>query len=260
MPQHTTDDGCHLVYTTSGDAALPPLLLINALGTDRGLWAAQIDALSTHHRVIAYDARGHGASDAPAGPYSVERLGGDARSLLDRLGVDRADVCGVSIGGLTALWLAVHAADRVRQLVLANTAARIGSVELWTERMRMAGSQGLESLADPTMARWFTPAFREASADTVARFRATLLRLSVDGYVSCCAALRDGDLRHEASRVGVRTLVVAGRHDVATPPSDATFLAGAIPGATLVELDAAHLANVEQAAAFTAAVGQFLRS
>ena len=260
MPHHTTDDGCRLAYALCGPDTAPPLVLSNSLGTDRGLWAAQIEAFSRRHRVLVYDTRGHGASDAPAGPYSLDRLGRDVLSLMDHAGLVQADLAGVSIGGLTALWLGVHAPARVRRLVLANTAARIASVAFWTDRMRLVGSEGLTALADLTMERWFTAAFRAAQPDTVAQMRATLIAVPVAGYLGCCAALRDADLQAEAGRVAAPTLVVTGTQDVATPPAGGVWLAGTIPGARHMELDAAHLSNVECAAAFTAAVLAFLGS
>lgn len=254
----TTDDGCRLAYALSGPDGAPPLVLSNSLGTDRSLWDAQVEAFAASHRLLRYDTRGHGASDAPRGDYSLRRLGDDLLAVMDHAGVARADVCGVSIGGLTALWLGVHAPGRVRRLVLANTAARVGSEAFWAGRMRVAREQGLGAIADVTMERWFTPAFRAARPDLVARMRATLLEVPPAGYLGCCAALRDADLHGDAGRVGAPCLVVAGRHDVATPPPAGEWLAATIPGARLITFDAAHLANVECAAAFTAAVDQFL--
>jgi 3-oxoadipate enol-lactonase len=258
MAEHTTDDGCRLAYEVTGPASAPVLVLSNSLGTDRTLWDRQIDRLTAHFRVLRYDARGHGASDAPAGDYTIDRLGRDVVSLLDAAGVARASVCGVSIGGLTALWLGIHAADRVERLVLANTAARIGSTTMWEERTRLVRESGLETLATATMARWFTPAFIEAEPATIARMSSTISRMSPAGYLGCCAALRDADLRAAATHVRSPCLVVTGRVDVATPPDAGAWLAATIPGAQLVEFDAAHLSNVECAEAFTDAVLTFL--
>jgi len=258
VPYHTTDDGCRLAYDVSGPATAPVLVLSNSLGTDRTLWEPQVSAFARTHHVVRYDTRGHGASDAPAGDYDLARLGRDVLSLLDGLGVARADVCGISIGGLTALWLAVHAADRVDRLVLANTAARIGSPSLWLERMQSVRADGLAALAGPTMARWFTAGFRAASPETIARLTATLTAISPTGYLGGCAALRDADLTALVPRVSSPCLVVTGRHDVATPPDAGVWLAASIPGARLVEFDAAHLSNLECAAAFTEVVSAFL--
>ena len=258
MPHHTTDDGCRIAYALSGPLDGPPLVLSNSLGTDRGLWAGQIDALSQRRRVLSYDTRGHGASDAPPGDYSVDRLARDVVSLLDQVGIARADLAGVSIGGITGIWLGVHAPDRVRRLVLANTGARIVTVEFWSDRMQLVAAEGLTALADATMERWFTPGFRAAQPATVARMRATLLSTAVSGYLGCCAALRDADLRAEVARVVAPTLVVTGAHDRSTPPADGLWLADTIAGAHHVEFDAAHLTNVECASAFTDAVQAFL--
>jgi 3-oxoadipate enol-lactonase len=258
MPVHITDDGCRLAYALAGPDEAPGVVLSNSLGTDRGLWDPQIDALSRRYRVLRYDTRGHGASDAPPGDYTLARLGRDVLSLMDGAGMARAHVAGVSIGGLTALWLGVHAPSRVQRLVLANTAARIGSVASWTERMRLVQAEELASLGDVTMERWFTAAFRAAQPATVARIRATLLGTPVAGYLGCCAALRDADLRADLNRVGAPSLVITGTHDPATPAADGAWLAGTIAGGALVELDAAHLSNIERAEAFTDAVLTFL--
>ena len=156
MPLHTTDDGCRLHYLLAGPEHAPAVVLSNSLGTNLGLWDGQIDRLAGHYRVLRYDTRGHGASDAPSGDYSLERLGRDALSLMDHAGFSRAHVGGVSLGGVTALWLGVHAPDRVHRLVLANTAARIGSAASWDERMRLVESGGPAAIAEMTMERWFT--------------------------------------------------------------------------------------------------------
>lgn len=260
MSTHTTDDGCRIAYEVAGPAAAPPLVLSHSLGNNRGLWDAQIDALSRSFRVLRYDTRGHGASDAPPGDYSLERLGRDVLSLMDRAGMASAHVCGVSIGGITTLWLGIHAPDRVRRLVLANTGARLGSLAMWDERMQQVKAGGVASLADATMGRCFTAAFRAAHPEIVARIRATFVSTSATGYLGCCAALRDADLRADAARVRAPSLVITGAHDPSTPPALGERIAAAIPGATLVQLESAHLSNVECAAAFTEAIVQFLSS
>lgn len=258
MPHHTTDDGCRLAYELTGPETATALVLSNSLGTDRSLWDRQVIAFAERYRVLRYDTRGHGASAAPAGDYTIDRLGRDVLSLMDEAGLRQAHVCGVSIGGLTTLWLGIHAPDRVLRLVLANTAARVGSLEFWTERMRLVRTEGLEALAEVTMQRWFSERFRTADPAMIARMRATMLRVPAAGYLGCCAALRDADLRELAPRVQAPALVVTGAADVATPPAAGEALAAAIPGARLLALEAAHLANVEQAPAFTAAVLAFL--
>ena len=135
MTHQVASDGATISYAVDGDPAAPALLLINSIGSTREMWARQLPAFSTRHRVIRYDARGHGESSVPVGPYTIEQLGLDALAILDDVGVDAADVCGISLGGMTAQWLGLNAPDRVNSLVLANTAARIGTVESWTERI-----------------------------------------------------------------------------------------------------------------------------
>jgi 3-oxoadipate enol-lactonase len=190
----------------------------------------------------------------------LSRLGRDVLSLMDHVAMARAHLGGISLGGITALWLAVHAPDRVHRLLLANTAARIGSTESWVERMQLVANGGLAAIADATMERWFTRGFREAQPATVAGIRAMLLAVPAAGYLGCCAALRDADLRPRTGQVRLPTLVITGTHDPATPPEDGRWLAGTIPAATLVEFDAAHLTNVECAAAFGDALAGFLAS
>ena len=170
----------------------------------------------------------------------------------------RAHVCGVSLGGLTALWLARYALQRVGRIVCANTGARVGTRELWRQRIQAARERGMPALAEATLQRWFTERFRRSVPATVERFRSMISACSVTGYTGCCAVLRDADLRDEIHRIAAPTLVVTGTHDQATPPSLGEGIRTAVAGARVVELDAAHIANVEQPGAFNAAVMEFL--
>jgi len=249
----TTDDGCRL-NVIPGLPGTVPMVLSNSLGTDRSLWDSQVEPFSRVHSVWRYDTRGHVNSGAPEGEYSIERLGRDLLTVIDATGASRVDLCGVSIGGITALWVALQAPDRVRRLVLANTAAKIGDESIWSARIATARTQGLGALADATMTRWFTPEFRAAKPDVIERFHSTISRTNARGYAGCCAALRDADLRPLASRVACPTLVVVGRHDPATPPEQGRWLADQISGAQLAEFDTAHLSNVERPDEFNAAV------
>lgn len=253
----TTEDGVRL-QAIPGRPGGVPLVLSNSLGTDTGLWRRQVDALARSHSVWCYDTRGHGQSNVPAGDYSLDRLGKDLLAVIDATGAERADICGISIGGLTALWAALYAPHRVRRVILANTAARIGNDSLWAERIRAARTGGMRGLAEASMVRWFTEGFRAQHPDVVEGLRKTFEATSVDGYVGCCAALRDADLRPLAARVACPTLVVTGRHDPSTPPADGQWLGDQIRGARVVDLDAAHLSNVERAEDFNAAVRDFI--
>lgn len=252
------NDGCALAYRMDGPAAGPALLLSNSLGSTVDMWADQVGPLASRFRVIRYDTRGHGESDAPRGDYSIDQLGRDALAVLDAAGVERAHVCGLSLGGVTGMWLGVYAAGRVQSLVLASTAARIGTVAMWNERIRQVRTGGTESIADAVMARWFTEGFRKTRPDTVSTYRAILASCFPDGYAGCCAALRDADLREDILQITAPTLVIAGESDPATPPTDGEAIRSRINGARLVTLDASHLANVEQPEAFNENVLTFI--
>jgi 3-oxoadipate enol-lactonase len=253
-----TADGCRLWYDVSGSADAPAVLLSHSLGATADLWAPQIEPLARHFCVIRYDTRGHGRSAAQGDAFTLDRLGRDALAVLDAVGASRAHVCGISIGGMTAMWLAINAPERVKRIVAANTAARIGTTELWESRISEARSAGLGGLADGSMARWFTDAYRAAHADTVSRFRRGMTSCAVDGYVGCAAALRDADLRDHVAAIAAPTLIITGSHDPSTPPEAGRWLAQHIENSRLLELPSAHISNVEQAAAFTRAVVGFL--
>lgn len=240
---------CALAHELDGPADGPPLLLGPSLGTTRAMWDPQVAALSAGHRLVRYDARGHGASPAPPGPYELADLGGDVLALLDALEIERASFAGVSLGAMTAMWLAIHAPERVDRLVLCCTSAHMPPPERWYERIasvRAAGS--VAAVAEGVVERWFTPGFAEREPATVAGYVAMLAGAPPDGYVACCEAIARMDLRDDLARIGAPTLVVAGADDLATPREHTELIAATIPGARLaVVADAAHLAPVEQA-------------
>jgi len=250
--------GARIHYRIDGPDNGPPVLLSNALGTTLDMWSAQVEQLQSRFRLIRYDTRGHGRSSSPGGEYSLEELGEDAMHVLDAAGVEDAHMCGLSLGGLTAMWLAVFQPLRVRALVVADTAARIGTTERWIERAEKARVEGMSAIADLTMNNWFTAAYREREPATVARFQRMVAACNPDGYIGCCSALRDADVRDVITRVRASTLVIAGNHDPSTPVADAELIVDRIPDATLLTFDAAHLANVEAAESFTRHLETFL--
>lgn len=245
-------------YDLDGPADKPVLVLSNSLGTDLSMWAPQLHPFARQFRVLRYDTRGHGESTGTPGPYTVEQLGRDVIALLDALKIERANFCGISMGGATGLWLATHAPQRLRKLAACNTAARFGTPEVWNKRIELVRNGGMSAVAQGSTERWFTAAFRTRAPGTVEGMRQTLLRLSPAGYIACCEAIRDVDQRESIATISVPTLVVAGTHDLPTPPADGRFLAERIPGARYAELDAAHLSNIEASQAFTDAVLKFL--
>ena len=260
MDHQVQSGNATISYETEGPLDGPPLLLINSIASTRELWARQMPALSGRYRVVRYDARGHGESSAPSGDYTIEQLGRDAIAILDDAGIAAAHVCGISLGGLTAQWLGVHAADRVTSLVLANTGARIGSTESWAERIALVREKGMTTVADITIPRWFSTEFQERDPETVHAFRAMIKACPADGYLGCCAALRDTDLREAIAAINCPTLVIASTADAATPAEGLAFIRDRIPGAQMVTVESRHMSNIECAEQFTAALLDFLDS
>lgn len=254
----TTGDGCTLSYRFDGPTDAPVLLLSNSLGTTMEMWAGQVAALAGHARVLRYDQRGHGASDAPAGAYSLDRLGRDVIELLDALDLDTVDFCGLSLGGMVGQWLGVRAPQRLRRLILANTSSYMGPPSAWDARVALVHSGGMAPLAEASVARWFTPAFAASAPEAIAPITAMLAMTSAQGYAGCCAAIRDMDLRRSVSLIEAETLVIGGTLDPATPPADSVALQQSIGGAQRVMLEAAHLSNVERSDEFTGACLRFL--
>ncbi|MFC5862526.1 3-oxoadipate enol-lactonase [Acidicapsa dinghuensis] len=247
-----------LRYELEGSDASPVLVLSNSLGVSLEMWDSQMTAFAKHFRVLRYDTRGLGGSSVPVGPYLVDQLGGDVLNLLDSLEIKEALFCGVSMGGQIGQWLGIHAPDRIRRIVVASTAAKIGTDESWNARIATVQSEGLAPVIPGTVERWFTADFRARSFGSVAIVENMLRSVSPEGYAANCAAVRDADFRDELHRIKAPTLVISGKHDVSTTIDDGRFLADEIPHAHFVELDAAHLCNVEAVDAFNEAATEFL--
>jgi 3-oxoadipate enol-lactonase len=245
-------------YALSGPAGAPALVLSNSLGTNFSMWDPELPAFEKHLRILRYDTRGHGQSSVTPGPYRIEQLGRDVLHILDRLSLERVHFCGLSLGGMTGMWIGINAPERLQKLILCNTAARIGSAETWNARIEAVRKSGMKSVAPAVIERWFTPAFRAAAPETIAQTQRMMEASPPEGYVACCAAIRDMDQREAISSINAPTLVIAGAQDAATPPADGQFLAGKIRGARYVELPTAHLSNVEAAAQFSSEVLHFL--
>ena len=258
MPQPLIIDGTPLHFRTDGDPAHPCLVLCNSLGTDLSMWDAQADALASRLFVVRIDTRGHGQSGTGDAPFGIDRLGLDVIALLDHLQVERAAFCGISMGGLVGQWLGIHQPQRLNALVLANTAARIGSVEGWQARAALVRSEGMNAVADGAAARWFTPPFIEREKAAVARMVDTLRAQDANGYAACCEALAQADLRAGVAAITAPTLVIAGEHDPVTTVADGRWLQQQIAGASLATVAASHISNVEQPQQFTSLLHAFL--
>lgn len=253
-------DDVRLHYELSGQSGAPVLVLSNSLGTDLSMWAPQLSDFLRHFQLLRYDGRGHGQSSTPVGPYNIGQLGADVIALLDYLHIDRASFCGISMGGMVAQWLGLYAADRISRLVLANTAAKIGTFESWNTRIEFVRSQGIEAVIPAILERWYTPEFSALTPEMIEQTRAMLASTSVAGYIACCAAVRDADYRTAVSNISIPALILCGTYDSVTPPVDGHFLQQHIPGSKYLELKAAHLSSVEAASDFNSAVLQFLLS
>ncbi len=230
-----------------GPADAPAVVLSNSLGSTLGMWDRQMAALTPHFRVIRYDLRGHGASPVPPGPYDIADLGADVLALLDGLGVDRAHVGGISIGGQIGMWLAANAPDRVDRLILCCTSPRFEPPEAWAARAATVRAEGTASIADAVVARWFTPAFAAEFPGLVREMRDMIANTPADGYAACCGVVERTDLRPSLTSIQAPTLVIAGAEDPAAPPEQAERIAGAVPCSRVAVVEhAAHLANVER--------------
>lgn len=251
-------DGARLYWRLDGAADKPALLLLNSIGTDMGLWDAVVPLLTPQFRVLRMDARGHGASDAPAGDYSLDLLAGDALAVMDAAGIETAAVCGLSLGGMVAMTLALNAPKRVSALVCACTSARMDP-DIWRARIETVRAHGTAAIAEAALQRFFAPDFALAHPDVVATARTALLAMSADGYAGCAAAIRDMDLADRLAAIAAPTLVISGAKDVSTPfEGHGALIAAAISGARTVTLDTAHLACVEAPGALAGAVRNFL--
>ena len=254
-----TIEGVPFAVRVDGPETAPALLLSNSLSSDLSMWDDQVPRWSRQFRVVRYDQRGHGQTPAPPGPYTMERLARDSVAVLDHLGIARAHFCGLSLGGMVGMWLLAHARERIDRAVLSNTSPYMGPVDLWEGRIALAREGGMEATVEPTVKRWFPEAFHARAPATVERVRAMIRRTSVAGYIGCCEAIRDMDQRESIRTISTPTLVIIGANDPATTTEAGRAIQAAIPGATLAVLDAAHISNIEQPAAFTATVEAFLR-
>jgi len=250
-------DGARIYWRCDGREDRPTLLLGNSIGTDHSLWDSIVPDLARSYRVLRFDMRGHGASDAPAGDYTIERLARDALAVAAAAGAMRFSYAGISLGGMVGIWLGVHAAARVERLALCNTAAYLPP-EAWATRIAAVRGGGMGAIVDMVMGRFFSPAFVARGDARFATVRRTFLSLAPEGYIGCCAAIRDMDQRAALPLIKSATLVVAGALDQATPPSHGRAIAEKIAGAQYVELPCSHLPHFEARAEYVACLLDFL--
>ena len=250
--------GFQINVKVEGPESAPALMLSNSIAADLSMWDPQAAEFAKRFRLIRYDRRGHGKSGVPKAPYTMEAMGRDVLAVLDSLRVKTITWCGLSMGGMVGQWLGANAPERIDNLVLCNTHYYYADKQPWDDRIKAATEKGMAALAAPFMERWFTKEFRDANPQAIAKMKAVFAATPVEGFVGCCAAGRDMDHRELLGRIKAPTLVIAGRHDMATPLGANEEICARIPGASIAVLDAAHISNLAQPQAFTRTVLEFL--
>jgi 3-oxoadipate enol-lactonase len=255
MP-HASINGIQLYHEVDGPGDGTPILMSNSLASNLTMWDLQVEPLEMEgFKVIRYDSRGHGQSDAPEGAYSIEMLADDAAGLLDHLDIASAHYCGLSKGGMVGQMLGVRHPGRIKTLTLADTAAFMPAKDMWEQRIATVSEGGLEAVVDGTVDRWFTHPGQQRIPDEVEKVRAMILATPPAGFIGCCRAIMAMDMRPTNPTIDKPTLVICGEEDTGTTPEQAKDIADAIPGATLELIPhAAHLSNIEQPVAFTNAL------
>jgi 3-oxoadipate enol-lactonase len=248
-------NGAVLHYHLQGPESAPVLMFSNGLGTTTAMWQAQLEPLEHKFRILRSDTRGHGHSSVTHGPYTVELLANDLLALASALRIDKFHFCGISMGGQIGQWIVHNSPARLNSMTVANTALRIGTEDAWNSRIAKVKSEGMISVVAGVTGRWFTPEFAAKSPEIVVKLRTSFLGIDPAGYSACCAAVRDANFLDvkPAPRLPP-VLVISGAHDLATPPADGKRLADSLPGAKYIEVDAAHLSNVEAHSQFTDAL------
>jgi 3-oxoadipate enol-lactonase len=238
-----------LHHREDGRSEGPVLLMGGSLGTSLAMWDPQVRSLGEQRRLVRFDQRGHGSSPVPVGPYTIAELGEDVLALMDRLQIERADYCGVSIGGMVGQWLAIHAPDRIGRLIVICSSPDTLNPDAFRDRARaVRAANATEPIADAVVANWFTDGYAASHPEVVSRHRQMIVDTPVEGYASCCEAVAAHDVAADLGRVGAATLVIAGAQDRAIPASQGERIAAAIPGARYELIDpASHLASAERA-------------
>jgi 3-oxoadipate enol-lactonase len=252
-------DGLTMHYRVHGPDNGPVLAFSNSLGTDARIWDGVIERMASKYRIVSYDQRGHGLSDAPSGPYKLDDHVDDLANLLDHLGVKTLALCGVSVGGQIAQRFATKYQSRLRGLVLCDTAAKIGDASMWEKRIAAIEAEGIASIATAVLERWFGRDYREQHPAEYAGWRNMLERMPAQGYIATCQAIRDADLSGEVGSIVLPTLVLAGSEDLSTPPDIVRKTAALLPNARFEIIEnAGHIPSIEQPDALAALIQHYL--
>jgi 3-oxoadipate enol-lactonase len=251
-------DGYRIHYEWAGAKDGPVLMLSHSLGAHRGMWSDQVQALGAHARLLLYDHPGHGRSTIRPTKGCIADYGRDVLALLDALKIEKLSFCGLSLGGMVGLWLASQAGGRLERVVLCDTTAKIEDTRLLRGRLDEIRADGIESICESVLEKWFTPRFRQCEPDRVAQARQMLLTTSGDAYAMTAEVVCDLDLREELKHIAASTLVIYGSEDLATPPAWNLAICEGIRGAEALSVPGGHLSNIESAEEFSAAVLRFV--
>lgn len=259
MAQKIRANGIQMTYRFDGPEDRPVVMLSNSLMSNHTMWDPQIDVLTENYRVLRYDTRGHGTTDAPVGPYSIQLLAEDAVALMDALKIDSVHFAGLSMGGMIAQYLGANYPDRVQSLLLCDTASEMPTLEMWNDRISTAHKDGIVGLLDGTLQRWFTEPFRQNNKADVEKVAQMIRTTETQGYIACASAVRDMSQTAILSKIKAPTIIIVGEDDPACTVEQGKVLEEHIEGAKLVVLkEAAHLSNIEQTEAFNTAMMSFL--
>lgn len=251
--------GCPIDVEVTGPGDAPVLMLSSSLGTTKHMWDPQMEAFAGRYRVVRYDRRGHGHSGVPKGPYTMELLARDAIAVMDGLGLKKVNWVGLSMGGMEGMWLGANAPDRIEKLILSNTSTYYPDKTPWHTRIDTVTKAGsVAAIADTVINAWLTQNFQKNNPTETARMKEMMIATPVEGYLGCCAAVRDMDHREIIKAITAPTLIIAGSKDMATNVEAAEFIRDRIKGAKLAIVDAAHISNVEQPEAYAKEVIGFL--
>ena len=257
MPIFQSKD-VNINYQTFGDPNSPALVFSNSLGTNYGMWQKQFNYFKDRFFIICYDTRGHGSSSTPTGSYTLQQLGQDVIDLLNYLRIKKTAFCGISMGGLTGQWLAIHYPERFSHVIIANSAAKIGQEQAWLDRAKLVREQGLEPIAATAASRWFTDPFIQSHPIVINNLCNDLSAGSAAGYANCCEALAKADVSAELKYISIPTLIIAGIQDPITSVEDAKLMLLNIQNAELVEINASHISNIERENDFNKLIDQFI--
>ncbi len=252
-------NGTDINYRWDGEENLPVLILSNSLTTNLNLWDDQVASFAKHFRVLRYDNRGHGGSSSPPGEYSIDDIGNDILSLMNYLQIERANLCGISLGGMVGMWLGIHAGERMHNLAICNTSSDLSPPDLWQDRIDKVKREGMDSIIHGALERFLSKKFHETDSPKIDLIKSMVRSCEVSGYIGCCAAVRDMNLTSQLAKIGNPVLIVAGELDLSTPVAHSQVINQEITGSRMIIIDAvAHLSNVEKPEEFNQAVLSFL--